>query len=100
MVVETFFCLLDVGTSNALVLCNEAVDLSGWSQDNKMNIVEFKMNLIESFCGSKLDGGQVERSPEQRHVPERSNSRNRCAYCALFSMNWRMRFCCSVCDVP
>ena len=97
---KLFFYLLDVGTSNALVLYNEAVDLSGWSKDNKMNIVEFKMNLIESFCGSKLDGGRVERSPEQRHVPERSNSRNRCAYCALFSMNQQTRFRCSVCDVP
>jgi hypothetical protein len=49
VVAETFFYLLDVGTSNTLVLYNESVKISLQqpAQHTPMNIVEFKMKLVE-----------------------------------------------------
>ena len=63
---------------------------SGCQDMEKMNIVEFKLKLIESFVGTKLNMGGGPAAVRNalanvEHFPERSNSRNRCAYCALFS---------------
>ena len=92
---KLFFYLLDVGTSNALVLYNEAV-----SESQRMNIVEFKAKLIETFVGVKFGIGGPVGHQEVVHVPQRSNSRNICAYCALFSLYRRTRFRCAGCEVP
>lgn len=95
---KLFFYLLDVGTSNALVLYNEAME-----ESQKMNIVEFKAKLVETFVGRKIGiggTGTVIGLQEVEHVPQRSNSRNICAYCALFSLTRRTRFRCAGCDVP
>lgn len=67
VVAETFFYLLDVGTSNALVLYNESmkIRLETTGQYTPMNIVKFKMQLVEDLVGKKWTncskaGGQAE----------------------------------------
>ena len=76
---KLFFYLLDVGTSNALVLYNASIHDS-----QKMNIVEFKAKLIETFVGRKIGIGGPVAPVQVEHVPQRSSGRNNCAYCALF----------------
>lgn len=56
---KLFFYLLDVGTSNAMILYNEAmkIPLEHTNQrngDGAVNIVDFKRKLVESFVGSKI----------------------------------------------
>ena len=95
---KLFFYLLDVGTSNALVLYNETRK----AQDQKMNIVDFKMKLVEGFVGNKVGStcANENQSAEPKHIPERSASRHRCAYCSLFSEFRRTRYRCQACNVP
>ena len=97
---KLFFHLLDVGTSNALVLYNESLKEAGRPIHEKMTLVDFKLKLIEGFVGTKITSVvPVPRNVE--HVPERRNSRNRCAYCALFlARQTRTRFWCAACNVP
>jgi hypothetical protein len=52
VVAETFFYLLDVGTSNALVLFNEAKRIR---KEKTLNIVQFKMKLVEDLVGRNID---------------------------------------------
>jgi hypothetical protein len=49
---ETFFYLLDVGTSNALVLFNETKRIR---KEKTLNIVQFKMKLVEDLVGRNID---------------------------------------------
>jgi hypothetical protein len=50
-----FFYLLDVETENVLVFCRLATD------DNKMNLPDFKMKLIMGLLGNKYEA--VEKAP-------------------------------------
>jgi hypothetical protein len=52
VVAETFFYLLDVGTSNALVLFNESKRIQ---KEKTLNIVQFKMKLVEDLVGRNID---------------------------------------------
>ena len=92
---KLFFYLLDVGTSNALVLYN----LSRKQNEQPLSIVDYKRELVMT-----LVGGRFEDIPEVivRHLPLRGNQRNRCAYCAMFSRMRRTRFKCSAdcCNLP
>jgi hypothetical protein len=57
VVAQTFFYLIDVGTSNALVLYNELVKIC-WqlpAQHTPMNIVPFKMKLAEDLVGRSIN---------------------------------------------
>jgi hypothetical protein len=47
-----FFYLLDVGTSNALVLFNESKRIR---KEKTLNIVQFKMKLVENLVGRNTD---------------------------------------------
>lgn len=89
---KLFFYLLDVGTSNALVLHN-------YTRSSPMTIVEFKMTLVNGFIGERMRG-----IPEVivQHLPTRSDGRYRCAYCSLFNRMKRTRFRCSApcCQLP
>jgi hypothetical protein len=90
---KLFFYLLDVGTSNALVLYKEATK----PNNAKMSIVEFKSILVESFVGNKL-GLAPERNLELAHtlIQIGNDTRRICAYCALFGeTNKRTRYRCS-----
>jgi hypothetical protein len=75
VVAQTFFYLLDVGTSNALVLYNESVKirLQPPAQHTPMNIVQFKMKLAEDLAGKSINnlffksgaGGGEQHTPVQ-----------------------------------
>jgi len=49
---KLFFYLLDVGTSNALVLFNESKKIR---KEKTLNIVQFKMKLVEDLVGRNID---------------------------------------------
>jgi hypothetical protein len=57
VVAQIFFYLIDVGTSNALVLYNELVKicLQPPAQHTPMNIVQFKMKFVEDLVGRSID---------------------------------------------
>ena len=75
---KLFFYLLDVGTSNALILYN----LTLWEGQQSFTIVNFKTELIRAFVGTRLQG-----IPETvvEHVPQNTDGCFHCAHCALFS---------------
>ena len=75
---KLFFYLLDVGTSNSLVLYK----LAKGSSADSLSIVEFKELLVQSFLGSRMESIP---SAVASHVPEKAMGRNRCAYCSLLS---------------
>jgi hypothetical protein len=85
VVAQTFFYLLDVGTSNALVLYNELVktSLQPPAQHTPMNIVQFKMKLVEDLVGRSIP------------VHIEGGVRLQCAYCALMSRTRRSRYQCA-----
>jgi hypothetical protein len=95
---KLFFYLLDVGTSNALVIYNEAMK----GKQNPLNIVEFKTRLVESLVVQKLK----EMAREQDEVVEHAlvklpdDTRQKCTYCALSGTHSRTRFMCVGCSVP
>jgi hypothetical protein len=103
-----FFNLLDVGTSNALVLHNEyrrTTKKNGKEASPKI-IVEFKKQLVADFIGKQrmeersTGGKEIERDEE--HVPVRveGTTRYRCALCAMEDKDKRTRFKCGMCGVP
>lgn len=96
MVVETFFYLLDVGTSNSLVLYNETRN----NHQEPMNIASFKKALIDQLVGERIK--YVSRTHIIEHIAVRNenDSRSTCAYCALHGLNSRTRFICQACLVP
>jgi DNA polymerase III epsilon subunit-like protein len=105
-----FFYNLDVGTSNARVLYNEQLkdgaDNNG-TEYRPMNIVQFKMQLVEDLAGKSIHDLLHGRSPEDdettehRCVPIPNGARARCAYCSLLSRgSSRTRYQCIGCGVP
>ena len=82
---KLFFYLLDVGTSNALVLHN-------FTRQTAMTVVDFKMCLVQGFLGDRM-----RPVPEAvvDHLPLRTNGRYRCVYCSLFNKMKRTRFRCN-----
>lgn len=103
---KLFFYLLDVGTSNALVLYNESMKsrLQQETTTHKpMNIVEFKMKLVEQLIGRSIDNlFEDEGGGGEQHTPVHveGGKRLRCAYCALMSRTRRTRIQCAGCGVP
>jgi hypothetical protein len=103
---KLFFYLLDVGTSNALVLYNEAMkSRHGAEQFTAMNIVKFKMQLVEGLVGKKVD--ELFEGPNRdfadQHIPIhiKDGARKRCAYCAMkVGKVVRTRYKCAACGVP
>ena len=82
---KLFFYLLDVGTSNALVLHN-------FTRQTAMTVVDFKMCLVQGFLGDPM-----RPVPEAvvDHLPLRTDGRYRCVYCSLFNKMKRTRFRCN-----
>jgi hypothetical protein len=104
---KLFFYLLDVGTSNALVLYNESmkIRLEETGGYTAMNIVQFKMQLVEDLVGRSIDdlfesGGGGGRAEQHTPVHIGGGVRSRCAYCALMSRVRRTRYQCAGCGVP
>jgi hypothetical protein len=84
---KVFFYLLDVGTSNALVLYNEATGKS-------LNIATFKRELVHALVGHKI--WNIPEEPTLQHSLVHGEARLKCVYCDMFSMNVnsRTRFYC------
>ena len=103
LVAEIVFYLLDVGTSNALVLYNESAKMRTPTDGTykPMNIVDFKMQLVEGLVGRLIDS-QSGQEEMVEHIPVhiQGEVRSRCAYCALLSRTRRTRYKCLGCGVP
>jgi hypothetical protein len=103
LVAEIIFYLLDVGTSNALVLFNESSKMLTRANENykPMNIVDFKLQLVEGLMGRLIDS-QSGQDEVVEHIPIKMQGevRSRCAYCALLSRTRRTRYKCLGCGVP
>ena len=83
---KLFFYVLDVGTSNALVLFNEATEKS-------YNIVQFKKELVYTFIGHKIN--TIPQEPVLEHSLMRGESRLKCVYCdTLSNTSSRTRYYC------
>jgi hypothetical protein len=94
---KLFFYLLDAGTSNALVIYNEAMK----GKREPCNIVDFKAKVVEALVGAKLKddtGGTAE--VEHKMIPIQNGERQRCSYCSMKGGHSRTRFMCEGCCVP
>lgn len=93
---KLFFYLLDVGTSNALILYNESR-----KPHPPMNIAEFKRLIVDHFVGERIVA-PTRIQEEVQHIAFRSEncSRLSCAYCSLHGMNSRTRYICLACQTP
>ena len=99
---KLFFYLLDVGTSNALVLHNEAMKAKNPETYKVTNIVDFKMEVIKSLVGDRIMNENEFGDGEAPHLLTRSTETNlpqrRCANCALqFRPPTRTRYECKGC---
>jgi DNA polymerase III epsilon subunit-like protein len=105
---KLFFYLLDVGTSNALVLHNEYLRIKAEETNNTytpMNIVTFKMKLVDDLVGktvkSLCEGGEC---ADDLHTPVQiaDDVRSLCVYCAVISRPKvrRTRYQCAKCGIP
>jgi hypothetical protein len=85
---KLFFYQLDVGTSNALVLFNEATGKS-------LNIATFKKKLFEVLIGDRIrNSNVVEQSLE--HALVHGEPCLKCVYCDMLSnVNRRTQYYCS-----
>jgi DNA polymerase III subunit epsilon len=90
---KLFFYFLDVGTANALVLHNMAMNTN-------YNIVEFKTKLIKQLMGSRIE--PVNQSIHAEHELERTDARMQCVYCGLTNIHKRTRYRCRApsCQLP
>jgi hypothetical protein len=93
---KLFFYMLDVGTSNSLVLHNEK------RNDNleQMNISSFKKALIDQLLGDRIKCVSVNPVIEHVAVRMEGNSRSTFVFCALQGSSCRTRFICQACLVP
>ena len=82
---KLFFYLLDVGTSNALVLHNEAKKKINPESFRPMNIVDFKMKIVESLVGQKINEPESAQEAPPEHTLTRieGDIRMACARCAM-----------------
>jgi hypothetical protein len=93
---KLFFYLLDVGTSNALILYREAMA----NTENKMSIVEFKKHLVLALVGPKIHH-EIANPIIVHELTRTVIGRYRCAYCSLFSTSKKTtRYKCSGCNIP
>jgi DNA polymerase III epsilon subunit-like protein len=94
---KLFFYLLDAGTSNALVIYNEAMK----GKQKPFNIADFKAKLVEGLVGAKLKDS-LDSTPNKEHtmIPIPSGERQRCSYCAVTGSNCRTRYMCEACGIP
>jgi DNA polymerase III epsilon subunit-like protein len=87
---KIFFYMLDVGTSNSLVLYNEATGKS-------LNVASFKRELVLAMVGHKIMN--IPEEPTLEHSLVRGEARLTCVYCDMFSnKNSRTRYFCANAD--
>jgi hypothetical protein len=105
---KLFFYLLDVGTSNALVLHNEYLRMKAEETSNTytpMNIVSFKMKLVDDLVGNTVRNlNKSGECADDLHtaVQIADDVRSLCVYCAVVSKPKisRTRYQCSKCGIP
>ena len=105
---KLFFYLLDVGTSNALVLHNEYRKINAEKNQvpyTAMNIVQFKMKLVDDLVGKSIDNlFESGECADDQHTPVHvaGTSRSPCVYCAVISRPKvrRTRYQCGKCGIP
>ena len=73
-----FFYLLDAGTSNALVVYNEAMK----EKQHPYNIVDFKSKVVKALVGDKIKTvvGNI-RDAHHALISIPNGERQRCIYC-------------------
>ncbi|MFM7529124.1 MAG: exonuclease domain-containing protein [Nodosilinea sp.] len=101
---KLFFYLLDVGTSNANILYNEALRILHGNDRNSVNIVDYKIRLVEYLVGKDinelLEGKSKEENDEHKPIELPQGRRERCVVCTMESGGrTRTRFRCQVCGV-
>jgi hypothetical protein len=102
---KLIFYLLDVGTSNALVLYNKSKKMRTQSNVTfiPMNTATFKMELVEALVGRWMDSQAGQPVLVVEHVVPvhiQGGACSWCAYCALLSQTRRTRYKCVGCGVP
>ena len=68
-----------------------------------MNIVQFKMKLVEDLVGNRIDRVfETQRGGCDQHTPVHlaNEVRSLCVFCALMSRQRRTRYQCAKCGVP
>ena len=94
---KLFFYLLDAGTSNALVIYNEAMK----AKQGPLNIADYKTKVVEALVGRILkEGGDNTGAPEHTMIQIANGERQRCSYCAATGLYHRTRYMCEGCGVP
>lgn len=83
---KLFFYLLDVGTSNALILCREAM------QNKEMNVVGHKKVLVHVLVGERISSIEVSLIIQHKLVRVETGKRFGCAYCNTFGSSKKTRF--------
>jgi Transposase IS4 len=94
---KLFFYLLDAGTSNALIVYNEAMQ----EKQHPYNIVDDKSKVVEALVGDKIKtvvGNIGDAHHSLISIP--NGERQRCIYCFLLGKQCRTRFMCDGCRVP
>jgi hypothetical protein len=93
---KLFFYLLDVGTSNSLVLFREATD-------EHLNLFQFKYRLVSQLQGERIIpiAGSLD-VPEVHELVKAGDHRHLCTYCVLMGRKplRRTRYKCRVCNLP
>ena len=97
--VRLFFYLLDVGTSNAMIL------YSSTKNDNEVNLASFKRALVWHFVGDMLSTPVSPANTEQRHllvrISDEEDLRSMCTYCSMVDrQRHRTRYKCAFCHIP
>lgn len=103
---KLFFYLLDVGTSNANILYNEAMRKIHQDDQHYLNIHEYKTQLVEALIGKNIDelmeGKALEEEDEHVPVLMEDGKRSRCVLCTMDDSTKLVRtsFMCACCGVP
>ena len=94
-----FFYLLDVGTSNAMILFSIAKD------NSEINLATYKKALVRHVVGDSICPSVPQSNSEDRHllvrISEQDDVRSRCTYCSMMDgVKHRTRYRCSKCKIP
>jgi hypothetical protein len=96
---KLFFYLLEAGTSNALVIYNEAMK----GKEEPFNIADYKTKVVEALVGGKLKEGSDNMGAPEHTMIQIANGelQRRCSYCAATGLYHRTRYIYGAgCGVP
>ena len=99
---KLFFYLLDVGTSNSLVLYNLSLKTTAEANGTtfqKANIRTFKKRVVEKLEGKKMEGFAEDNDNEGEHIAIQIPKPRRCAFCSWNGVRSRTSFVCKECTL-